>query len=86
MHVTDWLPTLYSAAGGNIADLGELDGIDQWSTIRDDKEDSREFVLVNIDEKENTEAAIFKNFKIIKGEGNVYYEQIAFQYRHYIFV
>ena len=67
MHVSDWLPTLYFAAGGNVDDLGELDGVNQWSVIKDDKETSREFLLVNIDEKENTEAAIFKKFKIIKG-------------------
>ena len=31
--MTDWLPTLYSAAGGNSTDLGELDGVDQWEAI-----------------------------------------------------
>lgn len=34
MHVSDWLPTLVTAGGGNVADLGSgfsgLDGIDQW--------------------------------------------------------
>ena len=34
IHVTDWLPTLYSAAGGNVKDLGHLDGIDQWRAIK----------------------------------------------------
>ena len=67
MHVTDWLPTFYSAAGGKIADLGELDGVDQWPAIRDHKKSNRKLLLVNIDEKVNTEAAIYEDFKIIKG-------------------
>ena len=33
IHVTDWLPTLYSAAGGNVRDLGPIDGIDQWEAL-----------------------------------------------------
>ena len=33
IHVTDWLPTLYSAAGGNVQDLGPIDGIDQWDAL-----------------------------------------------------
>ena len=33
IHVTDWFPTLYSAAGGNATDLGEIDGIDQWDAL-----------------------------------------------------
>ena len=31
--MTDWFPTLYSAAGGNVTDLGEIDGIDQWDAL-----------------------------------------------------
>ena len=33
VHVTDWLPTLISAAGGNSSDLRGIDGIDQWEDI-----------------------------------------------------
>ena len=32
--MTDWLPTLYSAAGGNVQDLGPIDGIDQWNSLK----------------------------------------------------
>ncbi|XP_033228772.1 arylsulfatase J-like isoform X2 [Belonocnema kinseyi] len=72
MHVTDWLPTLYTAAGGNVNDLGEIDGVDQWSRIQSNKESNRKFVLLNIDEKEKTEAAIYGNFKIVKGAPELY--------------
>ncbi|KAG5871829.1 hypothetical protein JTB14_006726 [Gonioctena quinquepunctata] len=34
MHVTDWLPTLYSAIGADTSLLDpDLDGIDQWSSL-----------------------------------------------------
>lgn len=34
MHVTDWLPTLTSAAGGEITgSAGALDGIDHWDSL-----------------------------------------------------
>ena len=38
MHVTDWLPSLVSAAGGDVRRLdprrfGNLDGVDQWAAI-----------------------------------------------------
>ena len=33
MHVSDWFPTLLSAAGGSSEGL-HLDGHDQWDTIR----------------------------------------------------
>lgn len=68
IHITDWLPTFYSAAGGNIANLGELDGVDQWSTVQFGKGSSRDFILINIDRNSRNVAAILGNFKFIKGE------------------
>lgn len=32
-HVVDWLPTLYEAVGGNITDLGVIDGVSQWRSL-----------------------------------------------------
>lgn len=64
--MTDWLPTLYSAAGGKTADLGVIDGVNQWPTISRGKFGRRNSLLVNIDE-ENLEAAIFGQYKLLKG-------------------
>lgn len=34
IHITDWLPTLFSAANGDLGLLDpDLDGIDQWSSL-----------------------------------------------------
>ncbi|XP_015113877.1 arylsulfatase B [Diachasma alloeum] len=73
MHITDWLPTLYRAAGGNVRDLGDVDGIDYWDHFSRDTEAPRQSLLINIDERKKTEAAIFRRYKLIRGhsdEGN----------------
>ena len=31
-HISDWMPTFVSLAGGTLAP-GEVDGVDQWSTL-----------------------------------------------------
>lgn len=64
-HMTDWLPTLYSAAGGNTADLGVIDGVNQWPTISRGNFGKRNSLLVNIEE--NLEAAIVQQYKLLKG-------------------
>ena len=50
IHVTDWLPTLVSAAGGSPEKLGDIDGVDQWEMLANDHISSnRELMLYNID-------------------------------------
>lgn len=73
-HITDWLPTLYSAAGGDPNDLkqSDLDGIDQWPMIAYARHSKRNSILVNIDEKTNSEAVIVNNYKLVKGNNNKY--------------
>lgn len=73
IHVSDWLPTLYSAAGGNIHDLGEIDGIDQWKSLAHDLPAPRDRVLINIDERANSEAAILGRHKLVKGMYTVFF-------------
>lgn len=68
MHMTDWMPTLYSAAGGKIEDLGEIDGVDQWETLKNGKPSPRKNMLVNIDEMRGWESAIMGEYKLIKGD------------------
>ena len=51
VHVTDWLPTLVTAAGGDIREMGEnMDGVDQWQLLaRGTGERKRRTMLYNID-------------------------------------
>lgn len=68
IHVSDWLPTFYSAAGGNLEDLEEnLDGIDQWSSIVSEKKTNRSGVLLNINEVSKLSGALVGKYKLIKG-------------------
>ena len=48
MHVTDWLPTLVSLAGGDF-DFSNLDGMNIWKTLQDMRPSPRNEVLINID-------------------------------------
>ena len=66
MHVTDWFPTLLNLAGGNVAELEGIDGVDQWATINEDKKSKRESVFLNIDEVDGSEGAIFGNYKLLR--------------------
>lgn len=75
VHITDWLPTLYSAAGGDLKDLGDIDGIDQWQVLSEARGRGREKLLLNIDEVEKTEGAIYSRFKLLRGSiENGYYD------------
>ncbi|OXU16980.1 hypothetical protein TSAR_013868 [Trichomalopsis sarcophagae] len=74
MHIVDWLPTLYTAAGGNPMDLQSqfdgalpLDGVSQWRSIVTGGPSSRQSLLVNIDEAQGFEAAIIGRHKLVKG-------------------
>lgn len=71
MHITDWLPTLWSAAGGNLTDLKEIDGLDQWPTILDaDVKSPREKTLIDLDDIRGFESAIIGRFKLVRGARN----------------
>ncbi|XP_008216017.2 arylsulfatase B [Nasonia vitripennis] len=66
-HITDWFPTLYKLAGGDLSKIQDLDGVDQWSSISGSQKSNRESLLVNIDEVSNPEAAISGYYKLIRG-------------------
>ncbi|XP_071043518.1 arylsulfatase B-like [Parasteatoda tepidariorum] len=50
MHISDWLPTLYYLAGGDVSDIEDIDGVNMWSALsHGDKYSPRQEVLLNID-------------------------------------
>lgn len=69
MHVTDWLPTLLSAAGRNLSELAnKLDGVDQWSTISANQTSPRKELIIEIDEVMKTAAIRDREWKLVIGE------------------
>ncbi|KAG0415852.1 hypothetical protein HPB47_006974, partial [Ixodes persulcatus] len=67
LHITDWLPTLYSAAGGNPVNLGKVDGYDMWTQISYNLPSSRYEVLYNIDPTDLNSALRYTNYKLVLG-------------------
>lgn len=68
LHITDWLPTFYNLAGGDIANLGPIDGVDQWESISKGTRGPRNTLLLNIDENERSSGAIKGRFKYLTGK------------------
>ncbi|CAL8131486.1 unnamed protein product [Orchesella dallaii] len=67
MHVSDWLPTLYEAAGGNVTNLGQIDGVSLWNTLTKGEPSPRHELLYNIDDVYNNSAVRFESWKLVQG-------------------
>ncbi|XP_077510917.1 arylsulfatase B-like isoform X2 [Amblyomma americanum] len=67
MHITDWLPTLYSAAGGDVDQLGQVDGFDMWKALTLGKPSPRIEILINIDQQNSNGALHYEGFKLVLG-------------------
>ena len=68
MTIHDWLPTLYSAAGGHAADLDNIDGMDMWSAIVKDTASPRNIVLHNIDPQRMISSIRVGDYKMVRGQ------------------
>ena len=68
MHVSDWLPTFYAAAGLDISELGQIDGKDMWYSLSHDLESPRTEVFNNYDEIENYSSLRVGPWKYIAGK------------------
>ena len=66
-HITDWFPTLLTAAGVSEYATRKVDGVDQWRTIADGRRTHRELMVYNL-EKDPFKGAIRKgDYKLIFG-------------------
>lgn len=67
MHITDWLPTLAAAAGGNVP--SNLDGVNQWDSIIRDKTSKRSEVLIAVEDSATNAWAAYRagDYKIVVG-------------------
>lgn len=70
-HVTDWLPTLYHAAGGDPTTLKNLDGLDLWDMLRKNGEQVRSEVLHNIDPVNKFASLRVGDYKLVMGKISV---------------
>lgn len=66
IHITDWLPTLITAAGGDPSNL-TVDGMDMWNAFSNDTESPRTSVLHNIDDIYGVSAITVGDWKYIQG-------------------
>jgi arylsulfatase B len=67
MHISDWLPTLLSIAGGNVSQLENIDGVDQWQSLSEDLASTRTAILHNIDDIYGNAALTVGTWKLVKG-------------------
>ncbi|CAG9797683.1 unnamed protein product [Chironomus riparius] len=70
IQVADWLPTLYSAAGGDLSTITtKLDGIDLWDELSQQTtaDSKRKEVLHNIDNIWGSSAVMVNEWKLIVG-------------------
>ncbi|KAH9369668.1 hypothetical protein HPB48_007635 [Haemaphysalis longicornis] len=74
MHVVDWLPTLYRAAGGDPSKMKGLDGHDMWLHLCADLPSPRTELLYNIDPVAHTSALRYRDYKLVLGTsaGGIY--------------
>ena len=68
LHVCDWLPTLFRAAGGNPDTLQNLDGFDAWDMLSRNGSAVRGEVLHNIDPISDFAAIRIGDYKLLVGE------------------
>lgn len=66
-HVTDWLPTLFRAAGGDPSTLKNQDGFDMFNMLMENGPAVRKEVLHNIDPVNKFAAVRVGDFKLVMG-------------------
>lgn len=69
-HITDWLPTFYHLAGGNVSNLETIDGINNWKSLLDLEPPQRTGFLINLDQRDKYAAIREGNFKLVRGVAN----------------
>lgn len=74
MHASDWFPTFYTLAGGNVKSLGAIDGFNVWDTISNDAQSPRYEILHGLDSLKEKKAAIrIGDYKMIVHQNRSFY-------------
>lgn len=67
LHVCDWLPTFFKAAGGDTSVLKNLDGFDSWEMLSSNGAAVRSEILHNIDPDDDSSAIRVGDYKLLIG-------------------
>lgn len=74
LHASDWLPTFYALAGGNVRSLGAIDGFNVWDTISNDGQSPRYEILHGLDSLREKKAALrIGDYKMIVHQNRSFY-------------
>ena len=80
MHLSDWLPTLYGRAGGDVDMLLDTDGYDMWPTLSEGKASPRQELVHNIDPTSWTSAIRYQQWKLLVNESkNMFFFLLLFK-------
>lgn len=74
LHASDWLPTVYHLAGGDVKGLGSIDGFNVWETISSDAQSPRYEILHGLDSMKEKRAALrIGDYKMIVHQNRSFY-------------
>lgn len=68
MHLSDWLPTLYGRAGGDVQKLLNIDGYDMWPSLSKGEKSPRKELVHNIDPVTWASALRYEQWKLLVNE------------------
>lgn len=67
IQISDWLPTLLYAAGGDLSVLENIDGINQWDALNANIPSNRNEILHNIDNIWGSSSILVDKWKLVAG-------------------
>lgn len=74
MHASDWFPTFYHLAGGDVKGLGSIDGFNIWETISNDAQSPRYEILHGLDSLKEKRAGLrIGDYKMIVHQNRSFY-------------
>ena len=74
IHASDWLPTFYALAGGDVSSLGTIDGFNVWESISNDAQSPRYEILHGLDSLREKKAALrVGDYKMIVHQNRSFY-------------
>lgn len=67
IQISDWLPTLLDAAGGDLSLLKKIDGLSMWDALSENQPSPRSEILHNIDNIWGSSSIMVDKWKLVVG-------------------